>query len=66
LLTMALGSHVRKSPLNTQCTAATVTAVVSVQVREFAVQKNIDYRTAAFAIAIDKIATAYKELGIFP
>jgi hypothetical protein len=27
---------------------------------------NVDLRTAAFAYAIDKIAIAYSELGIFP
>lgn len=35
-------------------------------VREIAMEKNVDYRTAAFICAIDKIAIAYEELGIFP
>ncbi|MFN0159159.1 MAG: Glu/Leu/Phe/Val family dehydrogenase [Bacteroidota bacterium] len=37
------------------------------QIREISKQKNgIDLRTAAFINAIDKIATSYSELGIFP
>lgn len=35
-------------------------------VREIALQKDLDYRTAAFVCAIDKVAIAYEELGIFP
>ncbi len=36
------------------------------QMREFALLKNADYRSAAVAIAIKKVATAYNERGIFP
>jgi glutamate dehydrogenase (NAD(P)+) len=35
-------------------------------VREIAKRKEVDYRTAAFVCAIEKIAVAYEELGIFP
>lgn len=36
------------------------------QMREFALLKNADYRSAAIATAIRKVATAYDERGIFP
>ncbi len=35
-------------------------------VEEMAKDKNIDWRTAAFIIAISRIETAYKQRGIFP
>lgn len=35
-------------------------------VNEIAKKKNISLRTAAFCCAIQKIATAYGELGVFP
>jgi glutamate dehydrogenase (NAD(P)+) len=36
------------------------------QVREVAAQRKFDYRTAAYAIALERIAKAYSERGIFP
>ena len=36
------------------------------QIRQVAREKQISLRTAAFVVAIDKIAIAYDELGIFP
>lgn len=36
------------------------------EVRELAQQKKTDLRTAAFVNAINKIAVAYREMGIFP
>jgi hypothetical protein len=35
-------------------------------VRNLSLERGVDYRTAAFAIAIRKVATAYQERGIFP
>lgn len=36
------------------------------QMREMALEKDADYRSAAFAVSIRKVATAYEERGIFP
>jgi glutamate dehydrogenase (NAD(P)+) len=36
------------------------------QMREFALRKNADYRSAAIATSVQKVATAYQERGIFP
>jgi len=36
------------------------------RLRNIAIQKKCSLRTAAFVDAIDKIATAYNELGVFP
>ncbi len=36
------------------------------EVRDFAARKEADFRSAAFAIAIRKVAVAYQERGIFP
>lgn len=36
------------------------------QIRQVSREKQISLRTAAFVVAIDKIAIAYDELGIFP
>lgn len=36
------------------------------QMREFARQKGADFRSAALATSIQKVATAYNERGIFP
>jgi glutamate dehydrogenase (NAD(P)+) len=36
------------------------------RVREFAVEKSVDNRTAAFAVAIERIDSAYLERGVFP
>jgi glutamate dehydrogenase (NAD(P)+) len=36
------------------------------QMREFAKVKNADFRSAALATSIQKVATAYNERGIFP
>lgn len=36
------------------------------EIRNIAVQKNTDLRTAAFINAIDKVALSYMEMGIFP
>lgn len=36
------------------------------RVREFAVENNVDNRTAAFAVAIERLASAYLERGVFP
>jgi glutamate dehydrogenase (NAD(P)+) len=35
-------------------------------VRDFAEERKLDYRTAAYAIALDRIEKAYAERGIFP
>jgi glutamate dehydrogenase (NAD(P)+) len=35
-------------------------------VRDFAVERNVDYRTAAYALGLQRIQTAYTECGIFP
>jgi hypothetical protein len=34
--------------------------------REFAKKKDADFRSAALATSIQKVATAYNERGIFP
>jgi len=36
------------------------------QVRELAEEKKLDFRTAAYGIALNRIETAYSERGIFP
>lgn len=36
------------------------------QIRETALRLDTDLRTAAFVVAIEKVATAYRERGIFP
>ena len=36
------------------------------EIREFASTKGVDFRSAAFAIAIRKVALSYQERGIFP
>jgi len=36
------------------------------EIREIREEKGVDMRTAAFISAIDKIATSYKQMGIFP
>jgi glutamate dehydrogenase (NAD(P)+) len=36
------------------------------QVRDFAEERKLDYRTAAYGIALDRIEKAYAERGIFP
>jgi len=36
------------------------------EIREIARDRKIDLRTAAFIAAIDKVAVAYEQLGIFP
>jgi glutamate dehydrogenase (NAD(P)+) len=36
------------------------------QVRDFASERKVDYRTAAYAIGLQRIETAYAERGIFP
>jgi len=43
-----------------------VTAYHTVRDNQKRLGKDVDLRTAAFAYAIDKIAIAYSELGIFP
>src|SRR5439155_4679964 len=35
-------------------------------VRDFAVERKLDYRTAAYALGLQRIETAYSERGIFP
>jgi glutamate dehydrogenase (NAD(P)+) len=35
-------------------------------IREISLQRRVDLRTAAFVLAIDKVAASYQELGIFP
>jgi glutamate dehydrogenase (NAD(P)+) len=36
------------------------------QVRDYAEEKRLDYRTASYAIGLDRIEKAYSERGIFP
>src|SRR5262249_47584143 len=36
------------------------------QVRDFAHDRDVDYRTASYAIGLDRIQKAYQERGIFP
>jgi glutamate dehydrogenase (NAD(P)+) len=36
------------------------------QVRDFAQDRDVDYRTASYAIGLDRIQKAYQERGIFP
>jgi glutamate dehydrogenase (NAD(P)+) len=36
------------------------------QVRQFAAQKGLDWRTAAYAIALGRLQQSYRERGIFP
>ena len=43
-----------------------VTAYHTVREVQKGLGKDVDLRTGAFAYAIDKIAIAYSELGIFP
>jgi glutamate dehydrogenase (NAD(P)+) len=36
------------------------------EIHELALERSVDFRAAAFAIAIRKVGTAYQERGIFP
>jgi glutamate dehydrogenase (NAD(P)+) len=36
------------------------------EIRAIAREKNLDLRTAAFVNAINKVASSYTEMGIFP
>lgn len=36
------------------------------EIREVAIEKKTDFRTAAFIVAINKVAVSYSEMGIFP
>jgi glutamate dehydrogenase (NAD(P)+) len=36
------------------------------QVRDFAEERKVDYRTAAYGIALDRLEKSYAERGIFP
>lgn len=41
-------------------------ATAYVEVRDVAMRENTDLRTAAFMVAINKVAVSYSEMGIFP
>ncbi len=36
------------------------------EIRDVAIEKKTDFRTAAFIVAINKVAVSYSEMGIFP
>jgi len=36
------------------------------QVRQYAAQKRLDWRTAAYGVALDRLQQSYRERGIFP